>query len=134
MSGLATVLPLAAFRTAWKSPLQDSHLRLLTEMAKREAPLDSAPVTTPLPKANLQKQLAILQKTLLVAAEAMPLLPEMTRLEPARWPRMLSGATLANLLSVAEDLFLCRPERRSASVGRPAARARPQDSLLRRVE
>jgi hypothetical protein len=69
-SGLATGLPLLAFRTTPNSPLQESHLRLLTASAKRETPLEPEELVRSA-RANLEKPLAMLQENQPVPTEAM---------------------------------------------------------------
>ena len=66
-SAQATALPRPASRATQRSSLQDSHLRLLTETAKREAPLEPGQLA-PLAEANLEKPLAMLQENPLTAA------------------------------------------------------------------
>src|SRR5439155_1047751 len=67
-------LPLLASRTTQRSSLQDSHLRLLTETAKREAPLEPGQLV-PLAEANLEKLLAMFQENPLAGVVMRPDLP-----------------------------------------------------------
>ena len=105
-SGLATGLPLPAFRTR-KSPLQESHLRLLTKAAKREAALAPGRLA-PLAEGNLEKPLAMLQENQPVA--------------------------LAKRDLVEEELDLRRTEQHSVLVRLLAARAKLQDLQHCRAE
>jgi len=88
---------------------------LLTEAAKREAALEPGRLA-PLAEANLEKPLAMLQENQPVAMW---------------WKKPVA---LAKRHLVEEELDLRRTERHSVLVRLLAARAKLQDSLLRRAE
>jgi len=86
------MLPLPASRATQRSSLQDSHLRLLTETAKREAPLAEA---------NLEKPLAMLQENPLAGLVMRPDLP-LPRLREMAKRAGLSDLELLTQLALAK--------------------------------
>jgi len=94
------MLPLPASRATQRSSLQDSHLRLLTETAKREAPLEPGQ-PAPLAEANLEKPLARLQENPLAGLVMPPDLP-LPRLREMAKLAMPSDSELLTHLALAK--------------------------------
>ncbi|HKI72041.1 MAG TPA: hypothetical protein VKA81_06685 [Verrucomicrobiae bacterium] len=121
------MLPLPASRATQRSSLQDSHLRLLTETAKREAPLEPDQ-PAPLAEANLEKPLAMLQENPLAGLVMQPDLP-LPRLREMAKRAVASDSELLTHLALAKQKALLAI-RQLPEAKRQTAPARLQENPL----
>ena len=117
---------LPASRTTQRPSLQDSHLRLLTETAKREAPLEPDQLA-PLAEANLEKPLAMLQEKPLAGLVMRPDLPLPRLREMANWVAPSESEPLTHL-ALAKALLAIRrlPEENPLAEAKLAIRRLPE--------